>query len=660
MKLPDTLLAAKTRLAEQSRLTRASILSEIDPALWARVAAYPVFSFDIFETLVHRQGFLRPIDLFIEVAQRAALDWRLSPEDFARLRVQAERDARCRVLKGTTIQEVHLSEIYTHFNTLLPSRGAPMLPQKDLEHLQAVEIETELDFLGPITSVAAIYNAALAAGKRIVLTSDFYAPRHFLEQVLTRSGYTGYEKLFVSSEYRLSKHHGSLYSEVCKTLNVRPHDIVHFGDNRWSDGARALQMGIVNIPIQNPVNALTERLQLDWRTAAQPLASAINAELAEMLFGSGFARCVPEDTPVLERVGREVLGPLLLGLVGWLYADAKRYRQKFLHFCSRDGLIMKRAFDLYQRRHGEVTSTRYLKVSRQVIYRARAVSDPEIARSLFTQNWAQLSPAEALSRWGLNPAEFLLEIQSSGFASEDTSVAIGDRTGAARFERLFDSCRDALYACNLKHAQLFRDYLEQEQLTAADRSMIVDIGWHGSLQKGLSQTLADSGWNGQLEGRYLGLFLDPDSQASFNARGYLFSCDGTQRTRALRTSPSLVELLHTAGHGSISGYIREESGEILPVMEKRLAEEEQHVETIAPIQKAALDFIVEMLEKERFGSDLMDPDDAFRGLDRLLNRPDPDELEVLGSLRIAANYGPDASSISLTELSKDGYRLWNK
>lgn len=630
----------------------------VDPDTWARVAGYPVFSFDIFETLIHRHGMFRPIDLFPEFARRAGPDWDLSPGEFARLRIQAERDARSAMIRRPG-QEVLLSEIYSHLNALLPSRGHPMLSREELKQLQEIEMAVELEYLQAIPSVAALYKAAIEAGKRIVLISDFYAPRSFIEQALHNAGFDGYEALFVSSEIGLTKHHADLYPYVCTAMDISACDIVHFGDNPWSDGSCALQSGIAHFRIRNPVNPLTARLRLDWTTPAEPLPSTLHASLSETLYGVGTEPREPADTAVPERVGREALGPLLLGMASWLHAELREHPLPHLHFCSRDGLVMKRAFDLYQARHGALTETRYLKVSRQVIYRARAAQETDTIRALFTQNWARLTPAAALHRWGLDPARFETEIRAAGFASDNVEIAIGDRAGKACFEALFDSCHEALRAQNAEHAALFHAYLAQENLLDADRAMIVDIGWHGSLQKGIAGILAADGWTGHLSGRYLGLFLSPKDLANFDARGYLFSLDDTPRTRALRASPSLVELLHTAGHGSTAGYTRTKSGEIKALLEARSDEERQHAVVIAPIQSAALAFVEEILSNPRLGPDVLHPADAFRGLDRLLNRPDPDEVEFLGRLRIAANYGATASSVALTERSAEGYRLWN-
>src|SRR5690606_30259665 len=122
--------------------------------------------------------------------------------------------------------------------------GRPMASEGTLRKLEQIELDVELAHLRPLPSVTDIYHTALSAGKTVVLVSDFYAPKSFVETALASNGLDSYHGLFVSSELDLTKHHGDLYAHVCRTLGVAPRDVVHLGDNPWSDGSRALQSGI--------------------------------------------------------------------------------------------------------------------------------------------------------------------------------------------------------------------------------------------------------------------------------------------------------------------------------------------------------------------------------------------------------------------------------
>jgi predicted HAD superfamily hydrolase len=629
---------------------------ELDRVLH-QLAVFDVISFDIFETLLRREGIFRPIDMFLLVGKEAGPLLRLSATDFARLRMRGERDARCE-LEARKGRDVTIAEIYGRMSKLLPTMGCPGVSQAALFEAQLIEQEIELDHLKPIPSVEWVYRWARNTRKRVVLVSDFYFSEKIIEMALARNNYFGYERLFVSCDVDHSKHHGDLYAHVCAEMGVMPQQVVHIGDNPWSDGSRALQSGIAHFRITNPAGRLVDRWKIDWRDPSSHPSSAVFASVADHLFGSGIATHQPEDMHVLARVGREALGPLLFGMAGWLHAQGQASKAPVLHFCSRDGLIMKKAFDLFRRRFGGDAESRYLMVSRQAIYRARAVSEPQAAAALFAQNWTRLTPADALARWGLDPQNFGAQIRAAGFSSPHDVVAIGNKVGAGRLAKLFEICREPLQVANETHAGLFADYLAQEAVISADAVTLVDIGWHGSLQKGLGEVLRARGWRGHLSGCYLGLFLDMAALEDFAAAGYLFSLDGTPRAQALRRSPSLVELLHTAEHGSTVSYRRSTEG-IVAVCEQRIDEQIQYTEVIGPIQQAALAFVEEMLANPRLDVDALDPADAFRGLDRLLSSPSADEIGVIGRLRIAANYGSTATSTALTDRSPEGYRLWS-
>lgn len=634
---------------------------------------YDVFSFDVFETLIRREGVFRPSDIFTHISKRAISQigarWSLDDETFVRLRQSAEREARAVLGEHRGRQEVRIEDIYARLSSLLPTLGRPPLSPEILKQLIQLEYDVELEWLRPIPEMHDFYVQALAAGKKVVFVSDFYAPSAFVQEALTRCGYKVEDNLFVSSDIDLTKHHGDLYSYVCNEIEVSARQVLHFGDNSWSDGSRAMQKGVAHWSIANPVRNFSQFHRLSG-SALTPADSFVRAVQADRLFGTGLNARRPEDVHLFERVGVEVLGPLLLGMSGWLYQEARNKGYDILHFCSRDGRVMQKAFNFWQKRFGEVCQTRYLQISRQVIYRARAVTDTNMARQLFIQNWYNLSPREALSRWGVDPENFSLEIRDCGFSSADDLINVGDQEGAKRLSRLFDILQTTLQKANLAHRDVFCAYLDQELLAQDGQGVIVDIGWHGSLQTGLAHVLQNRDCGAgeipaqerqrciKIAGRYLGLFLKPGQPEEMDAHGYLFSIDGGPVAKALRRSPSLVELLHTAGHGSTQGYLKS-LDKIIPQYEARSSESRQYVDLISPIQEAALVFVSNVLDSSRFSNNPVSPMCAFSGLDRLLNRPLEDEIRILGGLKIASNYGALATETALTELSPTGYRLWN-
>ena len=146
-------------------------------------------AFDVFDTLVVRP-FVEPTDLFLFMEKV------YGAEGFASARVSAEREARKRIR-----QEVDLDEIYT----LLPE-GYQSLKDKEMD------LEISLSFPDP--SAKRLFDSVRDSGKRIALVSDMYLPSEVIEQILTRNGYSGFEKLYLSNVYDENKASGGLYSII--------------------------------------------------------------------------------------------------------------------------------------------------------------------------------------------------------------------------------------------------------------------------------------------------------------------------------------------------------------------------------------------------------------------------------------------------------------
>ena len=73
----------------------------------------------------------------------------------------------------------------------------------------------------------AVYEYALLKGKRIIIVSDMFLPKSFIERILVKNGYDKYEKLYLSSEYKKIKFTGSLFKIVLAELEVKPSQILH-------------------------------------------------------------------------------------------------------------------------------------------------------------------------------------------------------------------------------------------------------------------------------------------------------------------------------------------------------------------------------------------------------------------------------------------------
>lgn len=178
---------------------------------------YDVISFDIFDTLLFRKV-TRPTDVFSLVEKSMNLP------GFAQARIQAEHAARQKMQHLFSTTEVQLQGIYTEMMPLYGARCA---------ELQREEIQTEFECCYANPVMVALVRELHDMGKTIIAVSDMYLPQKVIVQLLENCGFTQFEQVYVSCEYRVGKADGRLFQIVCKQHPNK--SIVHIGDNFRSD-----------------------------------------------------------------------------------------------------------------------------------------------------------------------------------------------------------------------------------------------------------------------------------------------------------------------------------------------------------------------------------------------------------------------------------------
>lgn len=196
---------------------------------------YRAVSFDIFDTLLERDVD-RPTDVFFRVG-----DIVLGPgngERFQRDRIAAEKASRETATNG----EVTLDDIYE----ALVAAG---YDQKTADELKNEEVRSELNGCFAKPSIKAVFEFCQKHGKLIFLVSDMYLPPEVISGMVARCGYEGYEKLFVSNAYGVSKRSGKLFEEVLNEYGLSKRDLIHIGDSIGADLLGAYQAGVRALPV---------------------------------------------------------------------------------------------------------------------------------------------------------------------------------------------------------------------------------------------------------------------------------------------------------------------------------------------------------------------------------------------------------------------------
>lgn len=210
----------------------AQLFSEFDPGCMLpheyaeELLQYDIISFDIFDTLLFRlYQSPKMVFKFLERENQIA--------DFARERIRAEEEIRRITQQKYRTTEVSLKDIYQYMEEKLGLAAEEGMKKE-------IEMERELCYANPYMQT--VFNLLIANKKRVIIISDMYLEEAVLNSILQENHYAGYEKIYVSCEYKTSKNDGGLYNIVENELGGE-YSYVHIGDNKHSDIEMARQAG---------------------------------------------------------------------------------------------------------------------------------------------------------------------------------------------------------------------------------------------------------------------------------------------------------------------------------------------------------------------------------------------------------------------------------
>jgi hypothetical protein len=272
-------------------------------------------------------------------------------------------------------------------------------------------------------------------------------------------------------------------------------------------------------------------------------------------------------------------------------------------------------------------------------------TDPPMARRLFAHNWDHLTVDGALRRIGLDYEACAEKLAKYRLTAR--TMLLSAET-ADRFSAFLSDIWPLLEQKYQDQYQLTLAYLQQELLLSDEPAAFVDIGWHGSLQNCLVKLLKHVRIDKDLGGYYLGTFENPTGMADgFKAQGFLVN-NGEPKSIAhlVRCGPSLIELFHSAGHGSVLGYQRA-GARIKPLLDQNDVEVQQYQQIIEPLQNQALAFLRDQLARQPEAAlHAPDPGLVARMALRVIYAPTPAEATIFGRLQIASDFGGRMKSLT--------------
>ena len=337
-----------------------------------------VVSFDIFDTLISRP-FYSPEDIFTVIAEEATkLLPSLSVSGFVKLRKDSDAVAR----KNINAEDVSLTEIYDTFAELYN------IDKETVRKIQKIEEDTEILYCAERHAAKELFEFALAVGKRIVIISDMYLENRTVSEILSKNGYSGYEKLYLSSDVRLLKATGRLFKHAVSELRVPANRILHIGDTWNTDVIKAGEAGLETFFFPKAIDSLENGLadiygggasyayKTKWQRAIDstyanaqlPIRCAISL-IAKQAFDNPYNTFITESAYNGDAtyMGYTALGLQLLGLAEWMYNITLERGYKKIVFFARDGKMLKEVFDYLCKSRGFDIRTEYMYATRKAL-----------------------------------------------------------------------------------------------------------------------------------------------------------------------------------------------------------------------------------------------------------------------------------------------------
>lgn len=317
-----------------------------------------LYSFDVFDTVIHRRG-VEPQSVFRYVAQRIATSDLGFPQALARrypvIRSEAEISARNfyrrqedRIASGEL--EIGFDDIFERIADL-----HALTPQQ-VDALKNWEIEGEVGSAIPDERNVAAVKELLARGETVVLISDMYLPHAVVKRILAAADPVLADlPLYLSNDHGVQKTTKRLYLTVYEDLGYDFKEWVHTGDNPNADVKQAQALGITTRQCVRPE-------LVGYPGAMSRYGGTFDSDLV-----GGMVRARSEDSGAsgADLFAYSYVAPYFVPYISWVLADAVARGTRTLYFISRDGHHLKRIADALIEARGLDLRTRYLYGSRQ-------------------------------------------------------------------------------------------------------------------------------------------------------------------------------------------------------------------------------------------------------------------------------------------------------
>jgi predicted HAD superfamily hydrolase len=583
-------------------------------------------AFDVFDTLLSRP-LLDPEANKEIVAQRAGEG---IGDLYRQHRCTAEAAARQQAGRDVGLDQIY-PELAKQCN----------LSQQQADSLRCLEEEVEWHSVTPRDDGAALLRSARRTGKRVILISDMFLPKDFLERLLKQHGIVDWDALYVSNDVGVRKDSGELYRRVLEHEGLSPAETLMVGDNERSDVQIPVGLGMPTYHVLRSVEIarslprltpLVEAAERDRDLNNQLTMGLIVQRAYSPLFYDKFdpASLFP---PTPNNLGYNVVGPLVLGFVSWLAEQAQRDLIDRLYFLAREGQSIKLAYDRWVDAFGGPPSE-YLVLSR----RAATVPAIESHKDILSIARTNYSTNEAKSflnqRFGLELSRKRWdEIHRQTGWLPTRQLAIGNNQIKQDVLQLLDAVREDIFAQAAVERPSLQAYLHEIGLDRMQRAAIVDVGYSATVQDRVSLLT-----NRPLHGYYM--MTATQAHVVADRHGSLVRGCFAENVKNDLTAPAIhrnsftLEKLLGSNDGQVVRYVPQGNGRVTGVHRPLGPREQQGNQTRSDIRQGMLEYVDDAIRLRKdlypaFCPPVHLPQEIFLAFVGALSPAENDVLETL-------------------------------
>ena len=205
-----------------------------------------VISFDLFDTLVYRSDLNSEQIIMLACQYAASQIKRLVNQEVEPSQILIKRKTLQASLKSVPsfpTEEPTLVRVYVAIFRAFGVSGHEAIQASKL--VCEFELTMELEGLRLYEDSMPLLNRFADNAKTLVVTSDMYYDELQVRWLLRNLGVEPFFKhVLVSSSFGKKKESGSLFRALPSLLEVKPEDILHIGDNKYSDVYQSVKTGI--------------------------------------------------------------------------------------------------------------------------------------------------------------------------------------------------------------------------------------------------------------------------------------------------------------------------------------------------------------------------------------------------------------------------------